>query len=496
MRARLVRLAFATHRWLGVLLGPLMLMWCLSGLVMIWVSYPSMTGGGRDLRTEGLVDIELDAPPVFPTEIPANARVTNARLEMLANRPVLHLRWSDRNGLFDLRNGSPVTEIREREALQIARIYASQHGKIVEPEIKQLSDYDEFTVAGFHRAAGPYWQVRLRDDAGTMLYISSKTGEVRQRTTRALRVWNWLGAIPHWLYFTELRKDGQLWSDVVIWTSLAGCFLVSVGSFVGLRQFRSRTSTGGHDSPYRGAKRWHHFSGLFAGVLLLLWSFSGFASMQPWGWLTTGEVAAEAAGRLPGRAPTWGVVQTNLVNQISAIGERRGGVRQISSARHDGVMNFMWRRADGGLERRAPTGATTSFESEDWVRTAELLSGGSAFSVEMLETEDEYYYKGAAAGRLPVLRVTTLTDQTRYYVDPESLQVVAIADDGAKGFRWFHLALHRIDFASWIRTAPLRELVIILFLFPATLISATGAWIGLKKLGRWGRLEGRPPRRA
>ncbi len=492
MRARLVRFAFATHRWLGVTLGLLMLMWCLTGFVMIWVGYPAMSENGRDLRVEGLAPLEISQPIVFPSVVPRNARLTSARLEMLTGRPVAHLSWDGGRGVFDLASGELIQPVREREALQIAETYAAQHGFDAEPEIKALTERDEFMVAGYFNSGRPYWQVRLNDRAGTMLYVASTNGEIRQRTTTSLRVWNWLGAIPHWLYFTELRKDGQLWSNTVIWTSLGGCFLVLLGGFIGLRQFRVRSSTGKPDSPYRGAKYWHHISGLVAGVIVLLWSFSGFTSMQPWGWLETGDAASRAASRLAGEAPRWGVAQTVIRNQLDRASAEGVALRQLASVRHDGRMHVMWTHLDGSSERRTPSGEPAQFETADWVRTGEILAGGGAFDVEWLEEEDDYYYKGAAAGRLPALRITTLPEQTHFYVDPETAQISAIADDGAKGFRWLHLALHRIDFASWVRIRPVWDLVVILFLLPATILCGLGAWIGLKKLARGGRLDGRP----
>lgn len=495
MRARLVRLVFATHRWLGVLLGLLMLMWCLSGFVMIWVKYPAMTSGGQDLRVEGLAALEYANPPVLPEAIADNARITSFRVEMLADRPVAHIRWRGGSGVFDLADGSPIADIREREALQVATTYAAQHGLDAEPEIKALTAYDEFVVAGYFTSGRPYWQVRLRDDAGTMLYISSQTGEIRQRTTAALRIGNWLGAIPHWLYFTELRRDGRLWTDVVIWTSLGGCFLVVLGVFIGVRQYRSRASTGRHDSPYRGAKYWHHLSGLVGGVILLLWSFSGFTSMQPWGWLETGSEAAQAAGNLPGEPPTWGVTRTAIRNQFAAAEAAGGELKLLQSARFNGRMYVIWTDAEGARQRRSPSGAPATFGSQDWVAAGELLAGEGAFDVEWLEAEDNYYYQGAAAGRLPVLRVTQQPEATHYYIDPETAQLVAIADDGAKGFRWLHLALHRVDFASWVRIRPLWDLIVVLLLLPATAICGLGAWLGLKKLARGGQLDGRPPKR-
>ena len=43
-----------------------------------------------------------------------------------------------------------------------------------------------------------------------------------QYTTTASRWGAYVGAIPHWLYFTPLRKHGPQWSRVVIWSSGIG----------------------------------------------------------------------------------------------------------------------------------------------------------------------------------------------------------------------------------------------------------------------------------
>ncbi|HEX5005655.1 MAG TPA: PepSY domain-containing protein, partial [Hyphomonadaceae bacterium] len=270
MKARAIRFAFALHRWMGVILGLLMLLWCLSGFVMIWAPYPSTTLGSHDYRVEGLAPIALPEQVALP-EIPEMSALSSARIEMLGDRPVISLAWQGEQGgrgLFDLSTGQKVETVDEAEALEIARTYVTHHGITGQPSVKRLGERDEFTVAGYFNSGRPYYELRLNDAEKTMLYISSKTGEVRQRTTESLRLWSWLGAIPHWLYFTELRKDTALWTQIIIWTSLAGCFLTVLGLFVGIRQFRRRHSTNKLASPYRGVKFWHHMTGLVFGVLV------------------------------------------------------------------------------------------------------------------------------------------------------------------------------------------------------------------------------------
>ena len=57
-------------------------------------------------------------------------------------------------------------------------------------------------------------------------------------------------------------------------------------------------------SSFPGTKSCHQLIGLVFGVLALAFSFSGFTSMQPWGWLESGPAAGEPAGRYTGKPIT------------------------------------------------------------------------------------------------------------------------------------------------------------------------------------------------
>src|SRR3974390_2383300 len=80
----MLRFLLLLHRYLGVAVGALMVMWCLSGVVMMYVSYPALAEGDR-LRH--LQPIAWDGCCTI-----ANALLANAgefQVEMLAGRPVL-----------------------------------------------------------------------------------------------------------------------------------------------------------------------------------------------------------------------------------------------------------------------------------------------------------------------------------------------------------------------------------------------------------------------
>lgn len=141
-------------------------------------------------------------------------------------------------------------------------------------------DYDQWTVASAFDPDRPLTRVVLNDEAGTYLYMSSKSGRMVLATTRSERALNYVGSIPHWLYVTELRRHHRVWSELMWWLSLLATIGTMLGVFVGVARLRS--------GPVRGGlRRWHHISGLVISPVVLAWIFSGFLSMDD-GWLVPG----------------------------------------------------------------------------------------------------------------------------------------------------------------------------------------------------------------
>ena len=489
IKARLIRYLFAIHRWMGVTLGLLMLLWCVSGIVMIWNPYPSITLGDHDYRVEGLAPVIAPDRMALPA-IPEAATISSARIEMLADRPVISLAWNEgeasKRGLFDLATAAAVEGINEAEALAVARTYAARHKLKGAPEFIRSMERDEFVVAGYFNARRPFHQVALKDPEDTVLYISSKTGEVSQRTTGSQRVWTWLGAIPHWLFFTELRRNTPVWTQVIIWTSLAGCFLTITGLFAGIRQFRRRKSTGKLASPYRGAKFWHHMIGLVFGILVLTFSFSGFTSMQPWGWLENDKSSGDAFDRVAGAPSTWAQVKPALEAQAIALRTVSRERSLVSLIQLEGRPWFIWQSADGSRRRLDAGGQPAPFDDAARQRATDLLAGVTA-RFETMTAPDEYYYPGASSSDLPAVRIVGEKD-TRFYLDPDTGALRFIADDGAKGFRVLHMALHTFDFVG----SPIREILLVLAMLGVTAVCGLGAWMGMKKLARGGKLDNIP----
>lgn len=474
MKASLFKTLVFTHRYVGIAIGWLMLMWCLSGLVMLYVEYPELRERERLAHLEPL---QWQGCCVLPEGLAADTRITAFNVEMLAGAPLLRVTpESGAQRLLDMKTGAPINVIPASALLQVAAAWQPVAGKSVMLDAQQMNP-DQWTVYARYRSHRPLAQVALNDEAGTELYVSGVTGEAVQKTDRVQRFWNWLGAVPHWLYFTAIRQHTALWNNLVIYSSLLGCFLTVFGLYLGVWQLR-RKSDGHLHSPYKGWKYWHHVPGLVFGVLVLTWVFSGLMSMQPWGFLESDDFSADVR-RVRGELPTWSQVQT-AVMAMPDMNLPADTVRVAGSVLH-GQLFLIATDRTAQRTRLTVSGAVAPLAADEVTRAGKTLS---ATSIEWLHEEDAYYYAlGGDEAPLPVLRVR-LPDDTRYYLDATTGGVLMKIDDAARWYRWLHLGLHRMDFTAWMRVRPVWDAWMWTLMLGVSAVALTGFWLGVRRLRR------------
>jgi uncharacterized iron-regulated membrane protein len=436
-----------------------MLMWCLSGIIMMYVRYPSLS---ETRRLAALEPINWHGCCVLTLEPERPAQWLS--IEMLGDRPVARIAQGDGPArLIDLTDGQPIDHISADQARSVALEYGPA------PSPPTLIDRDQWTVSSEFRYDRPLYRFDLGDPAGTQLYVSGTSGKAAQITTRSQRFWNWLGAIPHWLYFTQLRAHVALWSQVVIWTSVLGCFLVGTGLYLGVRQLRRASD--GRWSPYRGFMPWHHLPGLFFGLFVLTWVLSGLISMNPWGFLDS--VSLET-NPLRAEKPS-GAIMAAAVSTLARAAP--ADIVSIAATPFDGHLAFIATANDGTRRRLDPTGGPMS--APDIVRAAALLNGRQP---ELLPNGDSYYFDSRGDGtRLPVYRV--IAGGVRYYLDPLSGDIVRAVDADARLYRWLHEGPHRLDFTPALRRRPFWDLIMLPLMLGVTAVCGTGVWLGLRRLG-------------
>jgi hypothetical protein len=439
----------------------------------MYVSFPTTT---QEERLAGLRPLDL-SHCCAPLRLPAGA-IDGATVEMMAGRPVL--RWSAESGagLVDLRSGRAAPVGRD-EAGRIARDYmAGNFGRVPAMTVGP-GGLDQWTVYGQFRRYAPLYKVSFADERGTVLYVSAQNGQVVQDTGAHERLWNWLGAVPHWLYFTALRQNGALWSNVVIYASLLGCFLTVTGIYVGVVMY----GRGRRKSPFRGIALWHHWTGLVFGVVTLTWVFSGFASMTPWHWLESEGPQAEVAA-LAGR-PLAADDVTAMVGALAAHPVR--GVVSAELAVQGGRAYAILSRAERSRVRVALPGleGATPAPRELAALAARARPGLPVHSQGLITAGDAFHYAHhSTPAILPAWRVIYADKaRTRLYFDPRTGELVDYVDPAARGFRWWHLALHRLDFSA-ISARPLWDAVMLVLLAGVSLVCGIGAWMGGRRLLR------------
>jgi uncharacterized iron-regulated membrane protein len=468
-----MRWLFLLHRYLGIAVGALMLMWCLSGVVMMYISYPALDA---NLRLEKLAPLNWSGCCRMADAVLANSsRIENGQIEMLAGRPVLRANFR----LIDLTTGSSIDHVSPEQATAVALGFVKETPAAA-PHFA-LIDYDQWTVSAEFDADRPLYRFALGDKLQTELYVSSTTGRAVQITTAGERLWTWLGAVPHWLYFTGLRRNAWFWSQVVIYTALLGCFLAGIGIYIGVRQMLAQPP--GRWSPYRGFNLWHHLAGMVFGVFTLTWVLSGLLSMNPWGLLQGGSAQPERA-QLRGPDPSAGQFKEALRAFVSS--PPTDGV-SLSIVPLDGRLFFIAATTRGERHRFDAGAVEAPLKDMDLSYVARTLSGhGPAVFPSLITHEDRYYFSHHRdMPSLPVYRMT-LRDgsDTRYYIDSVSGMLLAKFDRAGQAFRWWHEALHRMDFTAAVRARPLWDALMLLLMSGVTFVCATGAYLGFRRIAR------------
>jgi hypothetical protein len=465
------------HRYLGVVAGALMVMWFLSGIVMMYVGFPRVTEAERIRTLEPITWSMCCRSDVG--SIADDDQILAASVENLGGSPALTLRRPGRpDATLDLALQT-VVRVDAAQALSIARDAAPRlAGRPATPQFTGQVQTDQWTVGRLVRDR-PLFRFELDDPARTILYVSGRTGRVVHWTTATQRFWNWLGAIPHWLYFADLRSDVALWSEIVIWTSVLGTFLTAIGLYIGISQLRLKSK--GKVSPYRGWFYWHHMIGLVFGIVTLTWIVSGLISMNPWGFLESPRGGGEQS-RIAGEPIRWNTVRASL-EEIRVQPSVKEALRVVA-APFEGRLYWLVTRQDGEFARIDSAGQLAPLSAADLAGAADRIGTDTGIAEQgMIKGDDTYYFQRGDPLVLPVYRVILKDeDNTRYYLDPVGGSVLQRADANARWHRWLFGGLHRIDFTSWMRARPTWDIIVLFLMVGGLALAATGLYLAVRRV--------------
>jgi hypothetical protein len=506
------RVLVYTHRWLGITGSLLFVAWFVSGIVMMYARMPRLSAEERLMRAPVL---DLSSATLEPS---AAARLLSRPAERLragtiAGRPVYRL--------FDGRmwttvyadTGEPLGVMSREAALRIVTPFAPEHVSTLEHH-RRLTEPDQWSLQ--IRGLLPAHIVRVGDSADTHLYVSEQLGEVVMKTTREGRVWGYLGAVVHWIYFTPIRRHSDFWVELIIWTSIAGCVLCLFGLAWGVWRYspmsRYRLRRVVSHSPYAGMMWWHHYAGLAFGLVTLTWIFSGLLSMNPWDWSPGTSPSMQQRRALSG-GPL--AIDRLTLTQLRTAAEQLGNsfpLKEIELLRYRGAL-YAEAHVPPSAEKLADIplgdpgavvaarvalkhrlvslahperGVFDAFDQSSLAAAArDAMPGVSIVDAVWLDRYDAYYYDRHGALTLPVLRVRYADAVgTWLYLDPRRGEIVRKEERLSRLNRWLYHGLHSLDFPWLYQQRPLWDVVVIGLSLGGIALSLTSAPQALRRLWR------------
>lgn len=502
-----------THRWLGIAGTLFFISWFASGIVFLYADMPGLSADERLLR---MAPVDLSTARVGPADAAATIvpRASRLRVAMFGSRPIYRfLSDSTWVGVY-ADTGEPIVPLSADAAVGVVERFLPGQRGIWHDAL--LDDSDQWSLYSDIRNQMPLHRIGVGDEASTYYYLTERTGDVIVKTTASGRRWAYASAVLHWLYFTPLRRHGQLWSDSIIWISLVGCVMCLSGLVWGIWRFSSRRRYRFKNersvSPYAGMMRWHHYTGLIFGLFSSTWALSGALSLNPFAFLRSTpwtEAQIEAA---PGGPIDLASVTLERLHASAATLSRMVPARELEYVQFQGQPYFLAYAPPNeheplpGMDGDVTAGLDASRDREHLIvsvlapeRGAFRQFNDAAMSAVAraamphapvrdevwLASYDDYYYARKISRPLPVLRVRFAdAEGTWLYLDPQHGRIASRLETRDRWNRWLYHGLHSLDFPALYKRRPLWDIVVITLCLGGVGLSVTTFMPAIRRLRR------------
>ncbi|MGZ5060211.1 MAG: PepSY domain-containing protein [Methylobacter sp.] len=511
-------LLYQTHRWVGLVLGLFMFFWFFTGLVIMY-STPTTQN-----RSQQLAHAEKLAPEVGwlslgeawdrsaeqrkaaepklkaaaakaqdgkAKDADTAAGIADARLVRSAGEPVWLVEDSkgQRFALSAL-DGS-LRKTTPNQAVIIAEnwLNANNGGAVnagfLETVEKPIILRNQDALSPFHRIAF--------GNGGEML-ISSRTGEVLHVSSRVDRAFYWAGNWLHLLKPLESIGWGSIRNDAQLWLGLFATLATLTGLIIGWLRWRpgfggKPTYSQGRTQPYREFWfKWHFWSGLIGGTVVLFWALSGFLDTNPGKIFSPAnpnrqELNRYLGSQLPEAMRLWQPVLPALL----ALAVDDADIVELAWRKLGDDAVLLAHTRDGQRLPQSLDGTLPEFNQAALVAAAQRLAGNAEVASQTVLNEyDSYYYprhhQSLVEKPLPVLLVQ-LADEagTRFYLDPQDGRLLSRVDRSGRVLRWLYSGLHHWDF-GWLYYRPIWDVWMLIWVSFGLVLGGSSLVIGWRLL--------------
>jgi hypothetical protein len=505
------------HRWLGILVGLMFVIWSLSGIVLMYAGIPHMTAGERLHRLPAL---DLATVSVTPAE--ALGQVQGApfrlRVSMHGDRPVYRINTGFVFGNWTVvyaDTGERVPDLDAEAATAWLTDFLPDYegGFVVETT---LQGPDMFTHSPGIQNHMPMHRIALDDASDTEYYMSAGSMEPVMKTTFWTRILGFSGYNMHTLFFF---RQASWWTPLLQWLAWIGLGMVILGVVLGIWRFNFRKKvkkTGeAWRTPYSGWHKWHHWAGIIFGIMAVSWVSSGLVSLNIFPVITETlytEAQIEAGARsVQGQGDhidfsplTVAGLQhaaTELASEFAIsemeLIEFNGNLYYLAYRKPDRQEMLDWdsRSAFDFItptlewEHRLISATDTGAQPFSAFGEAELLAiarqalpGATITEAAWLDEPDSYYYRTVdsfdlglprSVRQVPVLRVKFDDPQSTWlYLEPSLGQLTKLEVIDRRN-RWGYYGLHGLDFAFLYTNRPLWDIIMLSLVIGVVTLSVT-----------------------
>ena len=482
--------AHSVHRSLGSGFALLIAVWFASGAMMTFVDYPGYSDRERLAHAPRLArGLVLTLPNELRAWLEHGGLRTGDRLRLaqLEGQPTWLFTDRDRRRALRALPASSVPLLDARRARsEVERQFGPCRGTAI-----ALDEPDQWTVGRSEPGSYPLWRLACDDARGNEIYVSARSGEIVQHSSRAERIGAWLGPIPHWIYPAILRRNSALWSNTVLGLASAGLLVSLSGLIAGWHAWyvaRKQRAAGQVPALRQAYLQWHQRLGLAFGALASTWLFSGALSLQPFDWSGTGpstEQLAALHGGFDGAASalplTAALVSCQSVLpvvelEIATLGQRALMICSSASAESrivdltDANLTPRMRLAEPVLNAAAQTSAR-----------------GARFQLQLKNAPDAYYYP---THRAPVVAlpfaVIQLSDRERsaLYIDPARAERLLSLTTRRRVERWLFSGLHSWDLPGFYELRGLWQTLMLAAMLTGFALASLGFTMFLRRSRR------------
>lgn len=477
------KLIYSFHRITGVVLSLVFLIWFLSAFVMMYHSFPKLTFKEKIEKKEPL-NASMPAIGTILEQMPQNEKIKSISLAKELDRAVFTVHTKNKS--FRIPADSSLKQ--DFTASEKRNLLILQWCKAPILKIDTLSSLDQWIPFEELKTKLPIYKVYFDDKEKHQLYIASKENEILQFTTSSDRMWAWLGAIPHWAYFSWLRQNSNLWSNTIIWLSGLGCIMVITGIYVGIDIWHKSRKRNGSISPYKKKwYHWHYITGLIFGFFTFTFCFSGMISVTDIPhWISHPEenINLKKIYKKSPRIDAYKLDYRLILNRIPA-------VRQLEWSSFGKVPYYIVSTGKKELFIDASKDSIESLNLSKGVIESAILglyTKPQIHSTNLITSFETYYrdmskmHKGA--DQLPVWKISVQDkDNSCYYINPLTAKIQYV-NNTSRWKYWMYTALHRLRIPGLNSNTTLRKTCIWILLLGGTVVSLTGVILSIKYINR------------